>query len=154
MFVGPMWMAGIVMDQIGQLSYVVQIPEGRRWKRHEDHLHDSDIPVTEPVATSTNLASASDFQDDFQFRLQSSVTSNTVAEPPETAAVPPQLEITRTLNPPQPSSTKDHSTPESRYLHDLESHRIVTLLEPLCETCNVLFKEEGNAMYCCTALCF
>ena len=80
-----------------------------------DHLRDSDIPVTEPAATSTNSASASDFQDDFQFPSQSLSASDTVAEPTETAAVPPQLEITRTPNPPQASSTKDHSTTESRY---------------------------------------
>ena len=36
-------------------------------------------------------------------------------EPHETAAVPPQLEITRTPNPTQVSSMKNHSTTESRY---------------------------------------
>ena len=99
MSVGPMWITRIVVDQIGPLTYVDQVPGGRRWKRHVDHLCDSDILVTEPAATSSSLAS--NFQDDFQFPSQSSLTSNTVAEPPKTAAVPPQLEITITPNPPQ-----------------------------------------------------
>ena len=114
MSVGSTWMTGIVMDwQIGPLTYVIQVhvPGGRRWKRHVDRLRDSDIPVTEPAATSTNLAS--DFQDNFQFSLQSPVASNTIAEPPKTAAVPPQFKITSTPNPPQASSTKDHSITES-----------------------------------------
>ena len=57
-------MTGIVVDQTGPLTFVVQVPGGRRWKRHVDHLHDSDIPVTESAATSSAY-SASDFQDDF-----------------------------------------------------------------------------------------
>ena len=34
MSVGPTWMAGIIMDQIGPLTYVVQVKGRRRWKRH------------------------------------------------------------------------------------------------------------------------
>ena len=85
--VGPTctWMTGIVVDQIGPLTYIVQVPGGRRWKRHVDYQRDSYMPVTEPVATSTN--SAADFQDDFQFPLQSPLTSDTVTESTETAAV-------------------------------------------------------------------
>ena len=60
MFFSPMWMPGIVVDQIGPLIYVIQVPGGRIWKMHMDHLCDSNIhvPVIEPVATSTNSASA------------------------------------------------------------------------------------------------
>ena len=62
MSVGPTWMTGIVVDKIGPLSYIVQVPGGRRWKRHVNHLRDSDLPVTELATTSTNSASATDFQ--------------------------------------------------------------------------------------------
>ena len=96
-------------------------------ERHVDHLHDSNIPVTEPAATSTN--SASDFKtisishpsvhtswrERCSHRSHRLLFSDTVAEPSQTAAVPPQLEITRSPNPPQASPTKDHSTTKSRY---------------------------------------
>ena len=35
---GPDWIPGLIIQQLGPLSYLVDIGDGRRWKRHVDHL--------------------------------------------------------------------------------------------------------------------
>ena len=35
---GPTWVQGEVIDQVGPLSYLVQLCAGEMWRRHNDHL--------------------------------------------------------------------------------------------------------------------
>ena len=36
---GPRWVPGTLIERKGPLTYLVQVSEGRIWKRHVDHLH-------------------------------------------------------------------------------------------------------------------
>ena len=35
---GPKWMPGIVQQSNGPISFVVELEDGRKWRRHQDHL--------------------------------------------------------------------------------------------------------------------
>lgn len=47
---GDNWIPGVVLKQLGPVSFLVDVGEGRTWKRHLDHLKVCDLP--EPVAES------------------------------------------------------------------------------------------------------
>ena len=49
---GPRWLPATVIERRGPLSYLVQIPSGAVWRRHVDHLLESnDSPQEEVTAT-------------------------------------------------------------------------------------------------------
>ena len=35
---GPKWMPGIVQQSNGPISFEVELEDGRKWRRHQDHL--------------------------------------------------------------------------------------------------------------------
>ena len=37
---GPTWVSGVTVQQLGPLSYLVEISAGKFWKRHVDHVKD------------------------------------------------------------------------------------------------------------------
>lgn len=37
---GPNWIPGIIVNQLGPVTYLVEVSEGRMWKRHVDHIKD------------------------------------------------------------------------------------------------------------------
>ena len=42
---GPKWKPGIFVEQLGPLTYLVEVQGGFKWKRHIDHLRDgSGVP--------------------------------------------------------------------------------------------------------------
>lgn len=41
---GDNWIPGVVLKQLGPVSYLVDVGEGRAWKRHIDHLKVRDLP--------------------------------------------------------------------------------------------------------------
>lgn len=51
---GPRWVPGVVSDQLGPLSYMVQVSDGNLWRRHVDHIrrgteqHDDSTTVENP----------------------------------------------------------------------------------------------------------
>ena len=47
---GENWIPGVILKQLGPVSFLVDVGEGRTWKRHIDHLKVRDLP--EPVAES------------------------------------------------------------------------------------------------------
>ena len=48
---GENWIPGVVLKQLGPVSFLVDVGEGRTWKRHIDHLKICDL--TEPTTEST-----------------------------------------------------------------------------------------------------
>ena len=42
---GPKWRPGVVVEQLGPLTYLVEVQGGLKWKRHSGHLRDgSGVP--------------------------------------------------------------------------------------------------------------
>ena len=48
MLSGDKWIPGVVLKQLGPVSFLVDVGEGKTWRRHLDHLKVRDLP--EPVA--------------------------------------------------------------------------------------------------------
>ena len=47
---GDKWVPGTIVESTGPLSYLVQVGEGKTWKRHIDHLRQmSDSPQEEQM---------------------------------------------------------------------------------------------------------
>jgi hypothetical protein len=44
---GESWIRGVIVEKIGPLIYLVDIPGGRLWKRHVDHIKDLHVPLEE-----------------------------------------------------------------------------------------------------------
>ena len=41
----PKWISGVVLQSVGPLSYMIQLPDGTLWKRHVDQIRQR---VTKP----------------------------------------------------------------------------------------------------------
>ena len=50
---GPRWAAGVIVERLGPLSYLVQIDSGVIWRRHVDHLRLAPDGLFEPNGTVT-----------------------------------------------------------------------------------------------------
>ena len=42
---GEAWVPGVIVKRLGPVSYLVDVGEGRTWKRHIDHLKLRDLPA-------------------------------------------------------------------------------------------------------------
>ena len=51
---GPKWRPGVVVEQLGPLTYLVEVQEGLKWKRHSDHLCDGSGVQPELLTTDLN----------------------------------------------------------------------------------------------------
>ena len=43
------WLFGVISERNGPKSYVVQLDDGRVWKRHVDHLRRSEVGIEETL---------------------------------------------------------------------------------------------------------
>ena len=41
---GSVWIPGVIVEQIGPLTYVINISDGRLWKHHVDHIKEYAMP--------------------------------------------------------------------------------------------------------------
>ena len=51
---GPKWRSGVVVEQLGPLTYLVEVQGGLKWKRHSDHLRDGSGVPPELLTTDLN----------------------------------------------------------------------------------------------------
>ena len=51
---GPKWRPGVVVEQLGPLTYLVEVQGGLKWKRHSDHLRDGSGVPPELLTTDLN----------------------------------------------------------------------------------------------------
>ena len=55
---GPRWVAGVIVERLGPLTYLVQVDSGVFWRRHIDQLrsaHDKPVEQSTIVPTNTSL---------------------------------------------------------------------------------------------------
>ena len=87
---GPDWIPAVIAQQLGPVSFLVDVESGLRWKRHIDHIRElADLPMITPQANpqtsddtdtfiSPSLTSASDNQG--QVHVPQSASTPTVAQ--------------------------------------------------------------------------
>ena len=70
---GPAWLPGKIVQKLGPLTYIVDVSDGRIWKRHVDHVKECpntlSLPEVEP-----------EIDIDIDFRPTASTFSETVRE--------------------------------------------------------------------------
>ena len=54
----PKWIATVVENQLGPLSFVVRLKDGRTWKRHQDHLRERRPNENDKFRTQQKLPAA------------------------------------------------------------------------------------------------
>ena len=52
------WIAGIVKEKEGPLSYMIELPNGMVWKRHIDHIQEGGRSESEPQIEPYNQQDA------------------------------------------------------------------------------------------------
>ena len=60
---GPTWVPGVIAQQLGPLTYMIEISAGKFWKRHVDHV--KDYPSKGLSSAPVNLES--DNNEDYEF---------------------------------------------------------------------------------------
>ena len=60
---GPTWVPGIIAQQLGPLTYMIEISAGKFWKRHVDHV--KDYPSKGLSSAPVNLESDNNEDDEF-----------------------------------------------------------------------------------------
>ena len=55
---GSKWIAGTVKEKIGPLSYMIELPNGKVWKRHIGHIREGGRSESEPQIESRNQQDA------------------------------------------------------------------------------------------------
>ena len=55
---GDKWVPGVVLKQLGPVSYLIDVGEGKAWKRHVDHLKLRDLPEPEGPQVETDFPSS------------------------------------------------------------------------------------------------
>ena len=55
---GSKWIAGTVKEKVGPLSYMIELPNGRLWKCHIDHIQEGGRSELEPQIESRNQQDA------------------------------------------------------------------------------------------------
>ena len=54
----PKWIATVVENQLGPLTFVVRLKDGRTWKRHQDHLREGRPNENDEFRTEQKLPDA------------------------------------------------------------------------------------------------
>ena len=105
---GLRWISGMVADQLGPLTYLIQLPDGTLWRRHVDHVrHGSQA---DPNA-SADLTSPPVPEEDFS-SVPSMTDGGQLTEPSVPLQGGSQLPLPR-IDPPSTSSSDPSSA--SRY---------------------------------------
>ena len=58
---GPYWVAGIITELHGPVSFIVRLSNGDEWRRHIDQLRDRDAKAPVPLVTTKNDLTISDY---------------------------------------------------------------------------------------------
>ena len=59
---GPRWVAGVIVERLGPLTYLVQVNTGVFWRRHVDHLRTAhDRPPDQDKTVPPNSSLSPDF---------------------------------------------------------------------------------------------
>lgn len=104
---GASWIPGVIAQQLGPLTYLVDLRDGRLWKRHVDHLKDCPGAESVPVPDSENNSST-----EFDESPQTPETVENSA--PETASTPGSQVSGQTAppsSPPRRYPTRDRRPP-------------------------------------------
>ena len=102
---GPTWLSGVIVQQLGPLTYLVEISAGKFWKRHVDHVKDypskglSSVPV-------------SDQNEDDEFSAPLVRTSREEHTPTSTGAMNPSPDLARVVG--TDLSNPDQEEPPAR----------------------------------------
>ena len=90
----PKWIATVVENQLGPLTFVVRLKDGRTWKRHQDHLRERRPNENDEFRTEQKLPDAeiSPPPDTEARSIQPVMTYSD----PDTATTVPTLEQTQT----------------------------------------------------------
>ena len=117
---GPKWIPGTVVDQNGSLSFVVQVTDGTKWRRHSDQLlvalnspQDISLYVSSPPPPELPLPSSPVMTKSDAATPVTTATQSPTKDPPS-AEVPVPSTPTRTDSPTQSETTT--SPPPRRYL--------------------------------------
>lgn len=70
---GPDWVPGTIAQKLGPLTYIVDVSEGRVWKRHVDHIKELPTRQVPDVETEVEL--------DFDIPRTSSTGTSRVSSP-------------------------------------------------------------------------
>ena len=97
---GPDWVPGVITQQLGPVSYLVKLNDGREWKRHIDHIK------------AIQLASLA----------SSPPEGSPELEYPVSAPLPEEAEPSSQSNSPPSPSPPHMSVPERRYPLRLRLH--------------------------------
>lgn len=87
---GASWIPGVIAQQLGPLTYLVDLRDGQLWKRHVDHL--KDCPGAESAPDSENKLST-------EFDKSPQTPENVENSAPETASTPGSQESGQTAPP-------------------------------------------------------
>ena len=69
----PKWISGVITKQLGPVSFLVALPDGRVWKRHINHLRHHGLDgVAGPSHSSVNLPDRVNLPDSVQDAVQAS----------------------------------------------------------------------------------
>ena len=107
---GPTWLHGTIVERTGPLSYVVQVQDGLRWKRHVDQLLQSrsreSLPqTTEPVPCPTVQApTTSTFSSTVAAPVEKSPAES---QPDSRAKTRPEIRESSSPSPAQPGDQSD-----------------------------------------------
>ena len=58
---GPTWMPGIIVQQLGPLTYMIEVSAGKFWKRHVDHVKDYPLKGLSSMSESPETDNEEEF---------------------------------------------------------------------------------------------
>jgi hypothetical protein len=134
---GESWIRGVIVEKIGPLIYLVDIPGGRLWKRHVDHIKDLHVPLEE--------------NETIPRPVPVEVGDTTTPEPEPLEVVPeavpePAAETVDTGAPatqevPSSGTAPEHPTPEPKAARKLPDNGFSLQSSLVREGCNILNSE-------------
>ena len=139
---GPKWVPGVVRDQIGWLTYLVQVSRGLQWRKHIDHLRD--VGSVDPDLSTRILPDGE--PEDQPYPVQSHQEHSSS----ESGVCAPKKSLSKTA----PTSftwegTSVTTSTEPRYPASMQKPRNHFTLK---HWTHVLAKEEGNVYFVLTVV--
>ena len=101
---GPKWLPGVIVEQLGILTFLVQLDNGMFWKRHVDQLRHLDdtprevtVPLSSPEVTSSETFYSANVDEEAPNGSPSDVNDSTsnsaTSNAPETKVLVPQQHL-------------------------------------------------------------
>ena len=110
---GPTWIPGIIVQQLGPLTYMIEVSAGKFWKRHVDHVKDYPLKGLSSMSVSPETDNEEEF---FVPPVRvSSEENNTSSEENDTATTSAPVvdsELPRAIDHPTPGPVE---LPSRRY---------------------------------------